>query len=120
MSDWHALTGHEKKQEIQVVFHIPVSDINNEVGVGYRSAISQEEPFTASAVPYLEADFAAEFAELEAAAKYEYVEIVRYNGGLSDAAKLAIIDARYTTLVSIIQSQLQNKYIYWGKNQDVS
>lgn len=120
MSDWHALTGHVKKQEINVVFHIPIPATNNAVDVGYRLAISKQEPFTASVIPCLETDFASEFAQLQVAEKYEYVETVRYDGNLSNAAKIAIIDARYTALVSIIQARLQNRYVYWGKNQDVS
>lgn len=119
MSNWHALTGSKKLHEIDIVFHIPIPDLANAVGIGYRSAISQEEPFVESQVPYLETEFAAEFAALQAAEKYEYRETVRYNANLSNAEKTAIIDARYTELVTEIQSMLQNKYIYWGKNKDV-
>jgi hypothetical protein len=118
--NWHALEGSREKHQITVVFHIPVPNINNIVGVSYRTAISKEEPFTASRVPYLAADFPAEVSSLQVGALYEHIETVNYNANLADAQKLALINARYTVLVGEIQTELQNKYIYWGKNQDVA
>jgi hypothetical protein len=118
--DWHALVGNEKKQEVTVVFHIPIPSVNNAVGMNYRTVLTKAEPFTSSIVPDHVTNFASEAALLQSGALYEYQEVVRYNANLSDAQKTALIDARYTALVSIIQSKIQNQYIYWGFSHDAS
>lgn len=118
--NWHALKGSQQKHQIQVIFHIPIPNINNAVAVNYRTIISKSEPFTSSAVPDLVTNFPAEVTSLIAGALYEYTETVEYNANLTDAQKVTFIDARYTALVSIIQSRLQNEYIYWGKGNNVA
>ena len=120
MSSYHVLEGSKEKHEIRVVFHIPIPDINNAVGVNYRTILTKAEPFITSLVPYLATYFAAEVTALQAGSIYEYTEVISYCATFTDVQKLAVVTARYIALAIEIQTRLQNQYVYWGKNQDVS
>lgn len=114
--NWHALEGSLKRQYIKIAFHIPIPDINNEVGERYRDALMAEEPFTSSVAPNVSAE---EIAELGIAAKIEIVKVVYFNANLTISQKVAIIDAKYSSLVVSKQLAVQNKYCYWGYAKDV-
>jgi len=115
MSDYHILRASNNDQKIHAVFHIPIPDIDNQVNVSYRTALTQAEPFTESAVPW-DLD-AAEVTKLTAGELYERVDVVNMDvdSNLTNAQKLAAVVAKYSDLVSRVQGQIQARLKYWGK-----
>jgi hypothetical protein len=120
MSNYHILSCTEKDHEIKVAFHIAIPDTNNAAGVSWRTALSQWRPSPESSVPWLEADYPDEYASMQTGEIFEHLETVPVNADLSNSAKLAIIDSKYTALSSEIKEKLQKILKYWGYNHDVT
>ena len=121
MANYHVLQT-TKKDRAQVAFHIAVPDENNAVAVNLQDAVSQyvSGKDTFSQVTWLEADFASEYAQLQNGEVYEYSIMVQYDANLSNAAKLTVMDAKCTSLVTQIQNEIRDKLEFWGLNRDVT
>jgi len=66
MSDYHILAGDRYGNSYRVVFHIPVPDLTNEIGVNYRTAIVEWQGGAVaivSSVPFIEG---SELTQLQA------------------------------------------------------
>lgn len=114
--DYHILDSSKKDHEVKVVFHIPVPDENNTAGISLQTALAQYKPFTESAAPEISA---IEQTQLENGALYEKTETVAYDGNMNNAQKQAIIDNRYTLLMSHIVKKIRTTLKYWGHSRNV-
>jgi len=117
MSDYHLLESAEKDQAIRVAFHVPVPDELNSVGVNLRTALTQYQPFTTSAVPAIDT---TEQASLEKGELYEHVRQIKYTAAWTNSQKQSHLDAYYTNIVTKIQKKLRAVLKYWGHSRDVS
>lgn len=121
MSNYHVISGSPDGNTYQVVFHIPIPDILNDVGVSYRTALSQMLQLTPTTYPPSIVKFITptEQAQLDAGELYEYSEQFETNPGMTLIQKRDALDTRYNELVSIVQARLQNVLRYWGFSRDV-
>ena len=125
MSDYHVLGQNQKEHRADVVFHIPIADENNSVGVNLRTAVSQYVR------PRLDdgslGDFqsevswitAPESALLQSGDLFEHSEIFEYLQDETDLQKQTKIDARYTTLKTKVLDKIRKVLQFWGKDRDV-
>lgn len=119
MSNYHILNSSIEDHEVQVVFHIPIPNGNNNVGVNYQQALKEFKPFAESKVPWLQQNNPTEFSQLQNGEIYEYAETIEYDAKTTDPAKQAAIDAKFNELKNKIQDHLQKQLKYWGKDRDV-
>lgn len=122
MSNYHILESDTKLSSTRAVFHISIPDENNSVGVNLRTALNYYlgERTIYSIVPDLETDFAAEYAEIIAASIYEHQEQFEFsNAHLPLVNKRSELDARYTTLSTVVVTNIQKRLKYYRLDRDV-
>jgi len=115
MSDYHVLEMSTKQQWVNVVFHIPVTDKNNDAEVNYRAAVANA--YTELKVPWI--DGVAEHTQIIGGEIYEHAEKVEFNAGLTLLQKRGNIDAKFTALSVSIQNTINERFRLWGLNRDV-
>ena len=117
MSDYHILRGSIDGNSFAVVMHILVPDVDNEVGVNYRTVVVQAglNP-EVSTVPFV---VAAEQAQLNDGELYEHMCRFWTHPGESLLAKRERLDALYITARTKIQAHFQHRLAYWGMSRDV-
>lgn len=122
MANWHARVGSLDGNSFEILYHIPIPSANNRVGVNYRAALigsgiggttKMTEGIAAGQIT------TAEKTQIVAGEVYEYTETIFTNPGETDVQLQAKVDARYTTLVTVLQDQLQKRLTYWGHSHDV-
>lgn len=117
MSDYHILNGLPDGNQYQIVFHLPVPDTTNDVGVNYRVALIQylggDQP---SQVPFITS---GEQTQLDAGELYEHSWEYHTNPSENLIAKRDYLDGRFTAFSSSVVTQLQTRLGYWGYNRDV-
>lgn len=121
VGDYYLMGQSEKKNSIEVAFHIPIpvgtpAD-TNEAGLAFRDALVQfleknsDTDTIASQVPFLNP---SELLKLQSGELFERVEVVRFSGNFNRAQKKSVIDARHTNLITIIQNRIKNELQEWG------
>lgn len=120
--NYHVLTGREDGNSYSVVFHIPIPNTNNRVAVNYRTALVNSGIGGTTVLP--EGNGAgqitsAEKAQVVAGELYEHVEQFDTNPGETANQIRDRIDARYTALVTAIQSRLAGRLAYFGFTRNV-
>lgn len=130
MSDYHILETGKKDNFSKVAFHISVPDEDNDVPqnpVNLRDAVKQYmeekwagdvEPVTR--IPWLEADFPAEYASIQNGEIMEIVEIVYYSANYTLMEKRDEIDSRYNVLAAAVPNLVRARFRFWGYSRDVS
>jgi hypothetical protein len=116
MSNYHVLDMTTKEHEVQVIFHIPIPDENNNANINLRTALTQYKSQKSSQVPWIGA---AELTDMENGLLYEHRETIMFDANLSLAQKRTIIDNRYTVLATSIVSQIRSRLKFWGMDRDV-
>ena len=121
MSNYHVLQT-QKADRALIAFHISVPDEDNDIGKNLQTIVMQSisQEISLTQVPWLETDFASEYTQISNGEIYEHVISVQYDGNLSNAAKLSIMDAKYTSLIPIIQNEIRNRFKFWGLNRNVT
>lgn len=126
MSDYHIreLGEHENGliKTVNVVFHIPIPVVNNAVGVPYREALVRYlggADAIESVLP--EVRQTAEESDMKAGAVFEKPISVRLSSvNLTDAQRLAEIEAAYTKEKTAELNAKQLLLKYYGKVGDVA
>jgi len=116
MANYHILNGRPDGNQYRVVFHLPVPDTTNNVGVNYRTALTQWLGETTSQVPFIQS---AEQVQLDNGELYEHSWDYDTHDGVSLSEKQAELDAKFTALSTVVVNQLQVRLGYWGYNRDV-
>ena len=120
MSNYHVLQT-VRKDRAQIVFHIAVPDEVNVSGVNLQLSVSQYvSEGIVSQVPWLQADFASEYTQIQNGEIYEHVEMVEYDANLNNVAKQVKMDTKYSALVTTIQNKIRDQFKFWGLNRDVT
>jgi hypothetical protein len=119
MANWHARQGDEVGNQWEIIYHIPIPNVNNSAGptpVNFRTALVQAGlNTTVMAEGTAKGQITtAEKNQIIAGAIYEYVERLDSDPNDTGVQLRAKADARYTALVSIIQARLGNMFKYWG------
>lgn len=108
MPEIFILSGDNKGQSYQIVFHIPVPNITNKANQNYRTLISNHED-TQSIIPNLAVAIQTKLTDGEL---YEYSYSFNRNPVLSETAKE--LKDKYNELKPKILTALQNKYKFYG------
>ena len=122
MSDFHILKTGNKLDKATVAFHIAIPDENNSATpvVNLRTALSDQiNAGAVSQVPWLETDFASEYAQIQSGEIFEHVEVVTFSGNAIDADKVLAMDNKHAELEISIVEKVRNQLKFWGHNRDV-
>ena len=122
MSDIHVQRAG--RNEIRLLYHIPVPEAQNEAGVSYRTAIVKSGAGGATALPDAGDGDNPEGWEIGAAEKAAILDGSLYEHGASvkitpaqyasQAALLAAVRADYAASKTIIRQRLQRGLRFWG------
>ena len=118
MANYHVLD-ISGRDEARVVFHIPVPAEQNGAGTNLQDAMKQYLSGEVTAVPWLQTNNPAEYAQLVNGEVYEHVESVEYDANMPNQRKQDVIDARYTALVAVVQEKVREKFRFWGLDRNV-
>jgi hypothetical protein len=118
MADYHILSGRPDGNQYRVVFHLPVPDTDNNVGVNYRMALVEwlGTEGLVSQVPFISAP---EQTQLDNGELYEHLWDYDTHDGISLSEKQAELDARFAAFSTAVVNQLQTRLGFWGFNRDV-
>lgn len=120
--NWHARSSDEAGNAFRVIFHIPITSALNRASVNYRTAVvASGRGGTTQMTTGVGAGLitAAEVTQIQAGEIYEHSELVDSNPGESAVTIRDRVDARYTALVSAVNTRLQRELTYWGFDRNV-
>ena len=118
MSDYHILQGQANGNRYTVIFHLPVPDTDNAVGVNHRVIMAaQLADGWVSAVPHIAAP---EIALIEAGELYEFSFEYLTNPAIPLSTKRDELDAKFAVLSAGAITQLEARYEYYGLDRDVT
>ena len=117
MADYHVMTGSQDGNSFTVVAHFAVPNINNEVGVNYRTALIQhlggEQP---SACPFISQ---AEQDAMNAGEVYERTYAFHTHPGETAQQKVARLDSLHGLEKTRILDGLGKQLSYWGYSRNI-
>ena len=121
MSDIHILTGNNAGS-LTIAMHVPVPDVNNDVGVNYRVALvnSQIGLGDDGRRTTLETGTGpaqinpAEEALIDAGELFEWLVLTRIPPGASNSELTAIVQSQYAITNSNLQQQIGERLRYFG------
>lgn len=120
MSNYHVLAGGDDGNSYTIAMHIPVSSVNNQAGVNYRTAAIQYLTFLGvmptSKVPFIDP---AEQTQLNNGELVEFILSFPTFPGQTLLQKRAAIDTLFTATSTKVQAEWQKKLEFWGLNRDV-
>lgn len=122
MSDYHILDISGDGQRVSVIFHVPIDNVNNSVGVNLRTALKQylesqsESGTITSSLPGIDS---VELTSLQNGEKYEEKKDLHFNVFLSNVEKLAIVIQTFTHDSIVIKNAISSRLKFWGKSGDV-
>lgn len=116
MSDIHTMLGNDNGEQVNLIFHYTVPDINNEVGVNYRAVVKDYISDHASVVPGLAS---AEQTQLDNGELFEFptsmaTEQEKGLGQLQTRAR-----ALYTELQNGLTAKLKNRFKYTATSIEI-
>lgn len=115
MSNYHITNGSSNGNVFTVVFHVPVPNVNNEVGINYRTAMVEYGTVTSS-VPFISG---AEQTQIDNGELVEYHHRFTTNPSETLLQKRDRIDALYSIVIAKVQERWANYLSYWGYSRDV-
>lgn len=105
---------------VNVVFHIPIPTGNNVVGIPWRDALVRHLGGAANIVSVLPEISTQEDSDMKAGAIFEKSMTVRFSStNLTDAQRLAQVEAAFTAEKNAELSTKQIELKYYGKAGDV-
>ena len=124
MADMHVIDGDGKGQW-RVVMHFDVPDVNNTVGVNYRTAIKRSglvNDVSPSVLPDGDGNngsiSAAEKSDLIDGVKYEHVASLTLDGsGTTTSSRVAVLRAAYSRIETEVVDRLKARLKFFGHKQ---
>ena len=121
--NYHTLEMRNTKlNEVRAVFHIPIPNENNSVGINLRTALVDylRNKSVVSVVPDLETVDSTEYAQIVAGEIFEHDESFKFSNAHSSlGVKQDEMDNRYVTLSSSVVTKIQKILSFYGKGRDV-
>jgi hypothetical protein len=116
MANIHILEQAQDKKTVRTVFHYAVSAADNAVGVPWSAALLKHlGGEQVSIIPDHATEFPVEAAAMANGTVLEHQATVRFSRlGLTNAEKLAEIQAAYTNKQNEVMAELQVKLNYYG------
>ena len=123
MSNYHVLTQALDKKTVNVVYHIPIPNVNNEVGKSYRLALKEwlEHNSEIDTITSICPDISpAEFIQMQNGEIYEIQRSMRFSIlSLTPIQKRNELDAEYNALKTEARDKLQIVLEWWILARDV-
>ena len=123
MSSYHVLTTNEKKDRVEVVFHVFVPNINNAAGVNLRTALVEyleDQRGVSPIATIIPWDIGTELTDIQNGTLYEVRETVRFNAHLPNLEKRDIIDQRFQEVANAEQDNIQHILRFWHMERSLS
>jgi len=124
MSNYHVLTQALNKKTVNVIYHIPIPDINNETGKSYRTALKEwlehnsESGIITSTCPDISS---AELTQLQNGELYEIQQSKQFSSlELTNTQKRNELDTTYTVVKTEAQGKLQILLEWWIFSHNVT
>ena len=114
MAVYTILANSVKGNSSSVVIEFPVPAGDNTAGVSWRSVVAELRSESGSVNPRKATDM-THVAALDAGSVMELQLTVEYDAGLSDAAKLAFLDAAVAEKVAEFTKEFAALYKFYGK-----
>lgn len=122
MADYYVLEMDNKKDELTVVYHVPIpAPATNFNSMTYRDAIVERSIYNTGAAPvsvlpdtFGGVDVTGEKTKVATGELYEIVKTVEMDANLSNANKKAAIDADYAAESAGLLTTLQDQLTFWG------
>ncbi len=120
MADMHIITGG--RHAWRVVMHFAVQNVNNAVGVNYRTALINSGLASVSVLPDGDGNdgtiSATEKTALDDGSIYEHVESLVIDGpGTDTASRVAMLKAEYASIETRVIDSLKHRLKFFGHNQ---
>lgn len=121
ISNYHIRETDIKLKTVSTVFHIPIPDTDNDVGVTWQAALVLSLG-GADAISSVLTDITPEEeSAMKAGSIYENVATVRFSStDLTNAERLAEVEAAYTAASSAVLAEKQITLNFYGKSGDVA
>jgi len=119
MSDYHILDNRPDGNQLRVVFHLPVPNENNAVGLNKRTALIEYLGGPQVSVLPESRLGAGEADALAAGELYELVWQYDTNPGETLLNKRDALDAKFTSFSNGVIAQLEVRLDFWGYGRDV-
>ena len=124
MSNYHLLTQAQDKKTINVIFHIPIPDVDNATGKKYRLVLKEklERQSETGTIKSVCPDITpAELAQIQNGEIYETQRSIRFSVlGLANAEKRNELDAECNKLKTEALNELKVVLEWYGFERDVS
>lgn len=116
MANIHILEQNVNEKTVRAAFHYAVPATNNAVGLPWATVIlKSQDGVNVSQVPDHATEFPDEAASMASGNVIEFMEIVRFSRlGLTNAEKLAEIQAAYTARQTGLFAKLSSRLDYYG------
>lgn len=124
MSDYHILETTSLGDKIHVVFHVPVPDELNEVGISLRDSLDEDPRFfdeqgnrRSSRVPWIDPP---EQIQINNGTLFEHHVVFITNASIPFSTKETLLDLMFNSLSISLIDELRLYYAYWRFAKDVS
>lgn len=120
MSDFHIREAANNLKSAKAVFHIPIPTGNNAVGKAWRTVLVEHLGGADAITSGLPDIPAADLTSMKAGELYEYVVTIGFTTiHLTNAQRLAEIQAKYSSSVTAVIDRIQTTLNYYGYAGDV-
>ena len=121
MSNFHILSGDDKRKIIQVVFHVPIpAGGTNTAGISWQAAVVLAQGGADNIVSVLPGVTPQEESDLKAGVIYEVQNSVRFSSvNLTNAQRLQEVKDYFTALLSDFIAEKQITLDFMGYEGDV-
>lgn len=120
MSDYHIREVAKDLKTVNVVFHLPIPATNNTVGTAWRGAVVAHKGGADAITSVLLDILSADLTKMKSGELVESAFTMRFSSiALTDAQRLAEVEARYSLELSAVLANLQATLKYYGKAGDV-
>lgn len=118
MADMHILDG-PGRDRVRIAMHIPITDLNNDVAVSYRTALVRSGLGGTTVLPDGDGNdgtiSAAEKAAITSGQIIEYIEeVLIESDGTAQAKRVAAAREAYSKAKTRVQAHIQNRLRYYG------
>ena len=109
MANYHILDITDKRDKINVVFHIAIPKEINAVGINLQTALVQYLSRNGAITSMIPWDIGDELVDLQTGSIFEVKKTIQCDANASDEKKQAVIDAEYQNLVSTIPKIIKER-----------
>lgn len=120
MSNYHILKTATNMKTVNAVFHVPIPNANNEVGMNWRTAVIESQGGADNITSVLGNISSDELTALKNGSIYEHVVSVKLGSlNLTNAERLAKVEDTYISTKASIIAEKQITLNFYGYAGDI-